>query len=478
MVSPLLKQSWTVSGVLLNMLGQGMVLSYPSCMLPALLAPDSPIKIDLHTASWLASSVGLASMFGFFVSSFLMEWFGRRLSHALVILPGTAGWLFIYFSTSIPTLMTGRVLGGITAGATVTLGAVVIGEYTSPEHRGMFLNLKTAAVCLGNTITHLLGHFVHWKTVGLFALVPHILAFIIVCTWPESPAWLASKRQFEKSEKAFYWLRGYSGKSRLELEDMLKAQKERLSIQINQSCCGKTKGFFRKFTRKDFVKPVIIVLFGAILLESCGRHIFPAYAPQIIGEITGNKTQSFYYTLALDLIITASATFSSGLVKVMKRRTLLFSTGLASLIVLGTVCSYLYLVALEVIPKTMTWIPLSLFVVYFILANLGCTPIPYAFLGEVFPLVHRGAGSAVSGITLSLSLMVALKVTPYLLASVSVHGTFAAFGAVMAASLLGLYFILPETKDRTLQEIEEYFNHGVFPEKRNDTEREMVKMIS
>lgn len=411
-------------------------------------------------------------MVGFLISSFLMEWLGRRISHGLVIIPGTLGWLLIFFAQDIPLLMTGRVLGGITAGATVTLGAVVIGEFTSPEHRGMFLNLKTAAVCLGNTFTHALGSHFHWRTVALFALVPHILAFIIVCTWPESPSWLASKQLYERSENAFFWLRGYSEKSKREFAELIRAQKEQANKE--STCAIKIKTFFQKFTRKDFLKPLLIILFGAILLEACGRHIFPAYAPQIIGEITGSKTQSFYYTLALDLIITASATFSSALVKLMKRRTLLFGTGVASLLVLSSICSYLFMVSKELISKERSWIPLSLLVVYFVLANLGCTPIPYALLGEVFPLAHRGVGSAVSGVTLSLALMFALKVTPYLLLSTGVHGCFAAFGLVMALALLAMYFILPETKDRTLQEIENYFNYGKFMD---DDEEVKMKML-
>ncbi|CAH0731711.1 unnamed protein product, partial [Brenthis ino] len=51
-MSPDIKQSWTVMGVLLNMFGQGMVLSFPSVLLPALLKPESDIRVDLYTASW------------------------------------------------------------------------------------------------------------------------------------------------------------------------------------------------------------------------------------------------------------------------------------------------------------------------------------------------------------------------------------------------------------------------------------------
>lgn len=409
-----------------------------------------------------------------------MEICGRRLTHALLIVPGTLGWLLIYFATGVPMLMAGRFLGGITAGSTVTLGAVVIGEYTSPQLRGMFLNLKTAAVCLGNTVVHIVGHYYHWKTVAIFGIVPHVVAFLIVCTWPESPAWLAARQKFSQSEKAWLWLRGDAADSKSEFDSMIRAQKERHAAASSEKSGIKKSvlDFLRKFTMKDFLKPLLIICLAGILLETCGRHIFPAHAQQIIEGITGDTSQSFYYTLVIDIITTVSSTFSSVLVRMLKRRTLLFMSGAAALVVLSGVCTCLYLTSIDVISKDRAWLPISMLMFYFTLANLGCTPIPLALLGEVFPIAHRGAGSAMSGLALALCLMVALKITPALLESVQVYGTFMIFGSAMGASLVALYFTLPETKDRTLQEIEEYFNNGRFTdEKLRHDDEENLKML-
>ncbi|KAM3959902.1 facilitated trehalose transporter Tret1-like [Aphomia sociella] len=477
MVAPVIHQVWTVSGVLLNMVGQGMVLSFPSCLLPALQSENSTIKADLYITSWLSSSVGLAGIPGFLMSSYFMEIWGRKMAHALIIIPGTIGWSLIYSGSNIPMLMIGRILGGMTAGGTVVLGAVVIGEYSDPKHRGMFLNLKTAAVCMGAMIVHSLGHFLHWRTIALFALMPNIIALGIIFSWPESPSWLASKKQFEKSEKSFYWLRGRTPDSVKEIKELFRAQKERLSESSNKLTLGdKIREFFKKFLRKDFLKPLFIVSLSGLLLESSGRHIFPAYALKIINEITGDSSQSFYYTLAIDLIITASSTFSSILVKILKRRTLLFVSGFIAVTVLMCVCLYLFLVSREIISNNCTWIPIFMFVVYFIFANLGCTPIPLAIFGEIFPLAHRSTGSCCAGFILSISLNLGLQITPYLMVSVKVYGTFTILGATTGILLIMLYFVLPETKDRTLQEIDDYFSYGKFRDVRSSNGDEEVKL--
>ncbi|XP_069362452.1 facilitated trehalose transporter Tret1-like isoform X2 [Maniola hyperantus] len=478
MVAPAVKQTWAVMGVLLNMLGQGMVLAFPSILLPALLAPDSKIKADLDGASWAASCVAPAGIPGFFISSFLMDRIGRKFTHIIVMIPSIVGWVFIYFASNMSALIIGRILSGFTGAGTVILGAVVIGEFSSPANRGMFLNLKTTAVCLGNSMVHILGNYLTWNQIALVAMTPHLFALLIIFTWPESPAWLASKKKFEASEKSFYWLRGTSPESRGELEELIRAQKERDDQKKSMSILEKCLEIVNKFTKKDFVKPSIIMLFAGIILEACGRHFFAAYALQIIGEVTGSKTNSFYYTLAIDIIITTSAACSSVLVKVFKRRTLFFWSGFTALFILVCVCVYLFLSALGIISKDRPWIPIGLFVVYFILSNLGCTAIPLALLGELYPLAHRGVGAAVSGIILALTLMVTMQVTPYLLASVKVYGTFATYGAAMGLCLVGMYYILPETKDRTLQEIEYYFNFGKFRDDKIDNDEEAkMKMI-
>lgn len=351
---------------------------------------------------------------------------------------------------------------GVTAGGTVGLGAIVIGECTSPNLRGMFLNLKTASVCLGSMIVHIIGAYVSWRVLALIAIIPHIVALLNIMTWHETPAYLASKKEYEKAAQSFFWLRGQDENSKKELKELTTAQMNQISKQKVTTLTEDIEDFFKKFTRKDFLIPILIISSGAMLLEVSGRHYFPAYALDIIGEVTGNKSHSFYYILAIDLIITLSATFSSFLVKVMKRRTLLFTTGSAAIVVTAIACTYLFLASRDVISRDRPWIPISLLAVFFVLVNLGCTPIPLAFLGELLPLAHRGAGSAIGGIVLSSCLYLGLHVTPFLLVNVKVYGTFAVFGGAMAALLSILYFVMPETKDRTLQEIEDYFTFGRF----------------
>ncbi|XP_026324664.1 facilitated trehalose transporter Tret1-like, partial [Hyposmocoma kahamanoa] len=274
------------------MMAQGIVLSYASSLLPALRGPDSPVEVDLDTASWIASCIGLAAIPGFFLASAFMDRWGRKITHILVILPGIIGWTLIYYAASVAAFLIGRILCGITAGATVGLGAIVIGECSSPNLRGMFLNLKTASVCLGSMIVHLLGNFVSWRMIALLSIIPYIMALLNVMTWYETPAFLVSKKEFDKAEKSFFWLRGHDDNSKKELNELIRAQMNKVDNQKVTTLMEDIVDFFKKFTRKDFLIPILIISSGSLLLEVSGRHYFPAYALDIIEEVTETKDRT------------------------------------------------------------------------------------------------------------------------------------------------------------------------------------------
>ncbi|XP_026317298.1 facilitated trehalose transporter Tret1-like [Hyposmocoma kahamanoa] len=277
---------WVVSGVLVNMMAQGVVVSYAFSLMPALQGPDSPVEVDLHTASWIASCVGLASIPGHFLASAFMDRWGRKVTNMLLILPGMIGWTSIYYASSVAAFLIGRILCGITVGATPGLGAIVIGECSSPNLRGVFLNLKSVSVCLGSTIVHLLGNYVSWRTIALLAIIPHILALLNVMTWHETPAFLAFKKEFGKAEKSFFWLRGRDDNSKKELNELIRSQMNKVDNQKVTTLTENIVDFFKKFKRRDFLVPILILISGTLLLEVSGRHFFPAYALDIIGEVT------------------------------------------------------------------------------------------------------------------------------------------------------------------------------------------------
>ncbi|XP_052753040.1 facilitated trehalose transporter Tret1-like [Galleria mellonella] len=457
-LSPFWKQTWMASTVLFLNVGQGLVLGYMSILTAALSAPDSSIKTDLASISWLAAPFAPAAIIGGLSSCFFMGWQGRRKAYILFNIPGIIGLLLTYFAQNYLTLLIARILLGITGGGLHSVSIVAIAEYVHPKYRCMFLNCKTVFFSSGITIVHALGHYIHWRRAAVMILIPHILSFIMAFMWTESPAWFASKKRFEECKDAFFWIRGRSNSSKWEVKEMIKAQRERLSNNKKLTNRIYFLELLKKITRSDFLKPFLIGVCAVIVMEMSGRHTYPAYALQFMADIVGSQTQYYYYyTISLDLIIIVSAICSSILVRIINIRPLLFCTGFSALVALFLGCIYLFLVSLDVISNDRPWIVILLFIVYFFLSNLGCTPIPITLAAEIFPLEHRVLATSLLSTFACVILMVNLKIVPYLLVQIKAYGTFAIFGTSTTIGLVALYFILPETKNKTLQEIEDYF---------------------
>ncbi|CAB3258755.1 unnamed protein product [Arctia plantaginis] len=316
----------------------------------------------------------------------------------MVILSSIVGWLMIYFAKDITTLMIGRFLSGLTVGATVPLETIIIKEYMAPKYKGAFLYLKNAALCTGATIMHIISRCLDWRTIALVALAPLLMDLLIVYTWPESSACRASK-QFETSDHTINSNRGNTKSSRYPLGHW------RLSTsKFKLTCLDGVVDFCRQFKQKDFFKRLMIMILSTLVLVMSGKHVFFSYALQIMADITGEITQSFYYSLGIDIAITASALFAAVLGKIINPRTLFFSTGFSALSVLMSLCMYLFFTSKGMIVTDKTWISVNLLGVYFMLANFGCASIPLTLVGEIFHLNNKGVSPALSQVWISICL--------------------------------------------------------------------------
>ncbi|XP_026753694.3 facilitated trehalose transporter Tret1-like [Galleria mellonella] len=452
---PLLRQTWVTFSVLMFMVGQGMVIGYTT-MLAALQKPISGILLDNYGAFQLETWLERSCFIGLVISSILMDWCGRKTTYLLMILTGVTGWLLIDFAQTLSMLIVGCLLSGTTFG-NLLLTSLIISEYASPKYRGIFLCLKTVSVSVGITISHILGNDFDCRLLSTLVLIFYIVSFGMACDWPESPVWLASRKQFVKCEESFIWLRGTEEPSMAEFQELIKAHKEQYMYKCLRTRT-KIVEFMQKFIKTDFLKPITIMIFAFLLLEASGKHYFPAYTLQFIGEIT---PRSFYNTLYIDLVLLTSSTISCISIRLFKRRSVLLSTGIAAVIVLILTSSHIFLISNNILPNRPS-ISILLLFLYLALANLGCTTLPLIFIGEILPTLHRAVGSAVSGVIISILYWVALKAIPYLLECTKVYGVFAILGLLITVSVLILYFILPETKDRTLEEIDYYIYNGCF----------------
>ncbi|XP_053618999.1 facilitated trehalose transporter Tret1-like [Plodia interpunctella] len=462
--TPFMRQCFITAGVSLNIVAHGCVIGFSAILIPSLRRPESHIHATPAQESWIASVVGVALIMGNFIITPLMGAIGRKRSHLSTIVPIMTGWIMLLLANSVAGLIVARVLQGIAMGMLGPLGSIIIAEMTDPRNRGAFLTCVSLSLTIGVLFSHALGTILSWQYCALICSFLTFTSLIMIIYAPESPSWLISKGRYQEASDIFFWLRGQNDLQVDELESMVKAQK----MIRKSSVAGQTltfgarvkRGFRYFFTtcrKPGFYKPIIIMLFMYIMFQFAGINVISSYAIDIIKDVVGPEANAKVIMVALDierLICNIMAVF---LMKYFARRTVLFSSGSICILAYIGKGTYVYAKENHILPADFEnqWIPITLIGIYMFSLTIGISSVPFAISGEIFPLEYRGLAGGLSILPLSLNFFIAVKFFPILKDAITLPYTYFLYGGVVAICLVFLYFMLPETKDRTLQQIED-----------------------
>ncbi|CAH2061068.1 unnamed protein product, partial [Iphiclides podalirius] len=462
--SPFLRQCFITAGVALNIVGHGAVIGYAAILIPALRRPDSHIQVTTAEESWIASIIGFALVVGNIIITPTMDAVGRKRSQLLTILPNMTGWFMLLLVNNVAGLIVARFLQGIAMGMLGPLGSIIIGEMTDPRNRGAFLTSVSLSLTIGVLATHALGTLFSWQQNALICSFITFVSCLLIIYAPESPSWLISKGRYDEGAEVFFWLRGRDSKQQMELEDMIAAQKSaRKTVVVEQKQSlfrriGRSFSYLWETTRKpEFFKPVIIMFMLYIMLQFAGINVISSYVMDIVHQLVGPDANAKLIMVALDIERLVCNVLAVFLMKTVKRRTLLFSS--ASICVLSYMgkAAYVYCKVNGTLPFDNQWVPLLLIGTYMFSLTIGISSIPFAISGEIFPLEYRGLGGGISILALSLNFFVAVKSFPVLTHSVGLPWTYCLYAGIVVLCLIVIYLMMPETKDRTLQDIENSF---------------------
>lgn len=349
------------------------------------------------------------------------------------------------------------------------LGSIIVGEMTNPRNRGAFLAMVSLSLTIGVFFVHTIGSFLSWQQTALMCSFITFTSFLMILYTPESPPWLASKGRYDECREVFRWLRGNDADQEEELEKMIAAQmiarkssiKEQLTMK--QRFNKNRRYFGQTVTKKEFYKPIVIMLHVYTMFQFGGINVISSYATDIFRQVVGEDANIKVLLIALSierLICNVCAVF---VMKLVKRRTVLFSTGTICVLSYLGKALYVYCKQNNLLPFDSQWIPISLIAIYMFSLAVGISSIPFTISGELFPLAYRGLGGGISILALSLNFFVAVKCFPVLNHSIGIPLTYCLYAAVVTYCLTVVFFMLPETKDRTLQDIEDSFKGKVIP---------------
>ncbi len=393
----------------------------------------------------LAVSIVLAgATIGALSGGRLSDRFGRRATLIATSIIFIAGAVICAAAASLNMLVIGRVVVGLGIGLACTTVPVYISEVAPPEARGWQVSLFQLAITVGilgaYVVDYAFARSQAWRWMLGLAAVPGLILGIGMLLLPESPRWLAKHLNPEAARAVLLRIRGGGIDSEYrEICQSLERSEEH----------GRWADLLA-----PAIRPALVVGLGlAIFQQVTGINTVIYYAPTII-QTAGipSAEGAILATAGIGLVNVIMTVVAMWLIDRIGRRPLLL-TGIAgmtaSLVVLGFVFH-----ASRQTPVA-AWVAVVTLMTYVAFFAISLGPIFWLLISEIYPLQIRGmAEGTAAGTNWIFNLLVSITFLS-LLEAIGPSWTFWLYGLLAIASFAFSYHLVPETKGRTLEEIEE-----------------------
>ncbi|KAG8338327.1 hypothetical protein J6590_005872 [Homalodisca vitripennis] len=429
----------------LTVLAVGCTTGWTTVALKKLRSSGSEIPITPSEGSWIASFHEAGHILSPIPTGFLVGKVGPKACLIASAVIQSAGWILIIITRSVPILYLVRFLFGISMGIVFTVTPLYIAEISNPEIRGALSTGFETMLYLGHLIEFTVGPYVSYNMLAVISITIPV-GFLILSLWMvESPYYLIKRGKYLDARKS------YSDLSGIEDEHILVDYLAKIEEHINEKKIGSLRDLFGS---RNYRRCLMIVLVLAIVQRFSGMSAVVAYASFIFPSTIGGLSSSSYTILfgAITLLFTF---VSAALMDRSGRRVLTITSCFGSFVVELLTALYFYLSQNSIVNTThITWIPFATISMYAGFYSIGMGPIVTTIQGELFPpnvkglaasivtIVHAGSGSLVT----KCYQIISDKFGVYV--SFSFFSLSCLFGSVFA------FFVMPETKGKTLLEIQ------------------------
>ncbi|XP_063361210.1 facilitated trehalose transporter Tret1-like isoform X1 [Cydia amplana] len=439
----------------LGTINTGMAFGFSATVLPQLKSNESSIHITETEASWIASLSAAGTPVGCLLSGYLMDVIGRRLTLLITEVPLILGWLLIAFACNVPMIYIGRLMIGLGSGMVGAPARVYTCEVSQPHLRGMLGALASVGVSTGVLISYVIGSMTAWNILaGVSAVVP-MLSLLGMLLLPETPNYLLSHGKRDRAESSLVKLRGSTCDIDEEIQRMITF-KEKNHVEPLTS----VKEYIKALLSPSALKPFTILAVYFFIYQWCGVNTITFFAVEVFRASGATKENQYWLTIAMGIVRLIFTVVGCILCRRCGRRPLTFVSAVgcgSTMIVLAVYMYFIEQWKQAGVAPMYSWVPVAAIFIFMISCTLGYLIVPWIMIGEVYPMQVRGIVGGMTTTAAHLSVFSVVKTFPFLKDALNYYGAFAVYGAMSIGGIAFFYIFLPETKGRTLQEIEDYF---------------------
>ena len=391
---------------------------------------------------WTVSSLLFGCIIGVISAGKPSDVFGRKKT--LMV----AAFLFIFsafgsaLATRLSIFISFRIIGGLGVGVASMLSPMYISEISPAERRGRLVSFNQLAIVIGILLAFVSNALLvdtgenNWRWMLAVMGAPALVFFISLFFAPESPRWLVQKGF---SNQAFEILEKINGKE--------QALKELNSIEISLKEEVNSGTFSEVFSPR--MRPILFIgVFLCVFSQITGINSIMYYAPVIFQSIGAAASSAVTQTAIIgggNLIFTFVAI---SLIDRLGRKPLLIGGVSGMIIALTSIATAFYF------QKTEGYIILVLILMYIASFSASVGAVTWVIVSEIFPNKLRSKAMSVSIVSLWIANFFLILVFPLMLNRLGGAGSFLIFSVMCVMLLLFTIFRVPETKGRSLEELE------------------------
>ncbi|XP_044739954.1 facilitated trehalose transporter Tret1-like [Chrysoperla carnea] len=419
----------------------------------------------MEEGSWIASIEVLAELPGAILGAFCADYFGRRSTLLMSGVPYLIGWILIAVARNVSTLMLIKFLVGVADGSVFTVLPMFVGEIAEDDIRGKLGNSMTVIMNLGALFLYSVAP---WLTIRAMALIAMFIpvVFLITFWWvPETPYYLLMVKKHDEAKKSLQRYRGLMNVD-TEFEDMSNIVECQMSQTSNWSDLIKNRAYFKG----------MVVMIGLNTI----RMMSGIFAILVFAELIFSKADGFF-SGSISAIMFGVAQFSSNflamlLIDRVGRRPLLIISLIGCSIALIGQAVYFYIQVHSIMDlEAYGWVPVTVLIIYITMYGVGLGAISLTMQGEMFPTNIKAKAMCIIDVFYGL---VGFLVVQFYQPTAEFFGSHIPFIIFAISCIFGIFFtifIVPETKGKSLEDIQNLLKNSKRVKNSNENQGSKVQ---
>jgi len=405
----------------------------------------SYFALDELSLGWAVSSILIGCALGAMFAGKLADRFGRKPMMLLCALLFAVSGIGAGFAQSLPAFIFFRITGGLGVGAAAMICPMYIAELAPPAARGKLVSCYQLAIVTGILLAYCCNYGLSglgeqsWRWMFASQALPAILFGGMLVLVPDTPRWLIGKGRGSEALPILQKIYG-------------SVPAQQVMLEITESYQSQKGNKSPSVISIKYRRVLTIGILIAVFQQVTGINAVLYYAPELFLKTGLDASSSLLQTIGIGAVNVLATFIAIFLVDRLGRKAFLIAGSLVM------ACSLTGLAACFHFSYYPGYLVLGLILTY--VAAFGCTlgAVTWVYLSEIFPNAIRAVALSVATLALWLADFIVTLLFPVMSSGLGTAATLISYAGCCLLCLGFVYFSVPETRGRSLEEIETYFS--------------------